>query len=80
MNLFRSALRRASVKMSLKKLRKAQNLAIRGMGTADPARVKAVKPQTDEEAGPGSVKDWTEAMRIRAPKRITTFIRRKLRY
>jgi hypothetical protein len=79
MNLFRSALRRASVKMSLKKLRSARNMAIRGVGTTDPARVLAVKSETKEEAGPGSVKDWADAMQIQAPKKITSFIRRKLR-
>lgn len=79
MNLFRTALRRASTKMSLKKLRKAQNLAIRSIGTTDPARVEAVDPQSDEEAGPGSIKDWSEAMKIRPPKSITSFIHRKIR-
>jgi hypothetical protein len=80
MNLFRSALHRASVKMSLKKLRKARNMAIRGVGTTDPARVQSVRPQSDDDSGPGSVKDWSEAMKIQVPRNITTFIRRKLRY
>jgi len=80
MNLFRDSIQRASVKMSLDKLRKAQKMAIRGIGTTDKARVEAVKPQTDDESGPGSVKDWAEAMRIRPPKAITTFIRKKLKY
>ena len=79
MNLFRSALHRATVKMSLKKLRKARNMAIRGVGTTDQARVQSVRPQSDNDSGPGSVKDWAEAMQIRAPKKITSFIRRKLR-
>jgi len=80
MNLFRSALHRASIKMSIKKLRQAQSMAIRGIGAADPARIESLRPQTDKDAGPGSVRDWTDAMKIRVPHSITTFIRRKLRY
>jgi hypothetical protein len=80
MNLFRTALRRASVKMSLKKLRKARKMAIRRIGIPDQASVESEKPQTDRQAGPGSVRDWADAMQVRAPKKITTFIRRKLRY
>lgn len=80
MNLFRSVLRRASVKMSLKRLRKARSMAIRRIGITDQAATEAEKPQTDRQAGAGSVRDWTDAMHIRTPKKITTFIRRKLRY
>lgn len=80
MNLFRSALLRASAKMSLKRLRKARSMAIRRIGITDQAATEAEKPQTGRQAGPGSVRDWANAMQIRAPKKITTFIRRKLRY
>jgi hypothetical protein len=79
MNLFKSSLQRASVKMSLSNLRKARKMAIRSVGTTDQARVQAVRPQTEEESGPGSVKDWADAMKIRAPQKIVSFIRRKIR-
>jgi len=80
MNLFRSALQRASVKMTLKKMRQARNMAIRGVGTTDRARIQAVRPETNSEAGPGSVKDWADAMQIHAPKKIVNFIRRGIRH
>ncbi len=80
MNLFNTSLLRATVKMSMKRMRKARRMAIRGVGTTDAGRVGAVMPETDHESGAGSVKDWTDAMKIRTPKKITAFIRRKLRY
>ncbi len=80
MNLFSTSLQRATVKMSLGKLRKANKMAIRGVGTTDAGRVGAVKSETDREAGAGSVKAWADAMKIQAPKKITSFIRRKLGY
>lgn len=80
MNLFRSALHRASVKMSLNNLRHAQMMTIRGVGTTDMARVKASMPATANGAGPGSVKDWADALQIQVPKQITSFVIRKLKY
>jgi hypothetical protein len=77
MNLFKSSIQRAAVKMSLKRLR---GVATRRMGTDNSARDEAMKPQSAKESGPGSVKDWAEAMKIKAPKKITSFIQRKLRY
>jgi len=79
MNIFKTSLRRAAVNMSMKRLRQARSMAIRGIGTTDQARVKSVKSESREEAGPGSVKEWVDAMKIKAPKRIAAFIRRKLR-
>ena len=80
MNLFRSALHRASVKMSLNNLRRARKVAIRGVGTTDRSRITVSMPETTDGAGPGSVKDWADALHIQAPKQITSFIKRKLKY
>lgn len=79
MNLFSTSLQRAAAKVSLKKLQKARSMAIQGIGTTDAGRVEAVKPETEREAGTGSVKDWADAMHIRVPRKITSFIQRKLR-
>jgi hypothetical protein len=79
MNIFKTSLRRASVNMSMKRLRQARAMAIRGIGSTDQARVESVRSESRKEAGPGSVKEWADAMKIKAPKRIATFIRRKLR-